>query len=144
VNSLSSGVTRALAALLLVTAAPAYSNGSSCGFSTSGNAGMTFGTLNQIAGGTLTATATLQVGDCNSQQAMLVTVNNPVQTMTRISGTETITYSVTNGSFAPLSAAGLGNNIYKTVTITGTILPGAYLDAVAGSYSGSVTVSVSP
>jgi hypothetical protein len=133
----------AVAALLMLAATPAFGNGSSCNFSAAGNAGLSFGLLNPATGGTVTANATLQVGDCNGAQTMLVTVSSTSQTMTGPAGA-TIAYTITNGSFAPGTAAGPGNNAYKTVTFTGTILQSAYADAVAGSYAGSVTVSVSP
>jgi hypothetical protein len=142
-KSVVSAVAATSVALLMLAAAPAYGNGSSCVFSAAGNAGLNFGALNPLTGGTKTATATLQVGDCNTNQTMLVTVSSTNQTLTGPFGA-TIAYTITNGSFAPGTAAGPGNNSYKTVTFTGTILQSAYADAVAGSYAGSVTVSVSP
>jgi hypothetical protein len=133
-----------VAALLMLAAAPAFGNGNSCGFSASGNAGLNFGLLNPSTGGNVTANATLQVGECLASNTMLVTVSSTSQTLTGPGGA-TIAYNITNGSFAPpVTAAGPGNNLYKTVTFTGTILQSAYIDAVAGSYAGSVTVSVSP
>jgi hypothetical protein len=132
----------AVAVLLMLAATPAFGNGSSCNFSAAGNAGLNFGTLNPLTGGTVTANATLQVGDCNGAQTMLVTVSSTSQTLTGPGGA-IIAYSITNGSFAG-TAAGPGNNTYKAVTFTGTIIQSAYANAVAGSYAGSVTVSVSP
>lgn len=136
----------ATSAALLLAAAPAYGgngNGNGCVFSSARNAGLNFGTLNPLTGGTVVASATMQVGDCPPSQTMLVTVSSTNQTLTGPAGA-TIAYTITNGSFAPGTAASPGNNNFKAVTFTGTILQSAYADAVAGSYAGSVTVSVSP
>jgi hypothetical protein len=127
----------------MLASVPAWANGNNCSFSAAGNAGLIFGLLNPLTGGTVTANATLQVGECLASNTMLVTVSSTNQTLTGPAGA-TIAYTITNGSFAPGTAAGPGNNTYKTVTFTGTILQSAYIDAVAGSYAGSVTVSVSP
>jgi hypothetical protein len=145
-KSVISTAASAALALLALACGPAFANGNSCSFSAAGNAGLNFGLLNPLTGGTVTASATMQVGSCLSGNTMLVTVSSTNQTLTGTGSAAgaTIAYTITNGSFAPGTAAGPGNNTYKTVTFTGTVLQSAYADAVAGPYTGSVTVSVSP
>ncbi len=134
---------------LLAAAMPAYSGnpgntGINCVFRTSGTVGLAFGTLDPSVGGVRTATASVEVGDCNGQQTMTVTVDQGLRsnrTMQRLSGTETIQYSVGPATIQG-GPSGPGNNAYKTATFTGTVLPGAYLDAVAGTYYDRLIVTL--
>lgn len=138
-----------IAALLMMAATPAYGGGgnSGCAFSSSGTVGLNFSTLNPAAATLVTATATVQVGDCGIGQTMLVTVDQGQRlnrTMLRDGGTEVIAYSLSNPTFSPGTASGPGNGAYKAATFTGTVQASAYLDAVAGTYRDVLIVTVSP
>jgi spore coat protein U-like protein len=142
-KSLPSSVACTVAALLMAATAPAYGNGSNCLFRTSGTVGLSF-TLNPSVGGTVNSTASVEIGDCNGSQTMVVTVDQGLRgnrTMERVSGTETIQYSIGAVTIQG-GAAGPGNNVYKIANFTGTVLPAAYLNAVAGTYSDRLVVTL--
>lgn len=142
-KSLPSSVAHTVAALLLAATTPAYGNGSSCLFSTSGTVGLSF-PLNPSAGGIVTSTASVEVGDCNGQQIMVVSVDQGLRgnrTMLRTTGPETIQYSIGAVTIQG-GAAGPGNGNYKVANFTGTVLPAAYLSAVAGIYTDRLVVTL--
>lgn len=135
-----------IAALLAAAALPAHSSGSNCTFRATGTIGLAFGTLDPRTPVLKTATATVEVGDCVTQQALSVSVDQGQRgnrTMMGGLGTDLIPYSIgavtiQNGTAAP------GNNNYKVATFTGTVQASAYANAVVGSYTDRLIVTVQP
>lgn len=118
-----------------------------CSFDASGTVGLNFGTLDPSSGTVATATGTVFVGDCASGRTMAVSVDNGQRmnrTMIRDGGTEVIPYSLGAPTFSPSTASGPGIGAYKPATITGTVQPSAYMDAVAGVYRDILIVTVTP
>src|SRR5687767_13754949 len=141
---LPSSVAYTVAVLLMAATAPAYGNGSNCLFRTSGTVALSFGPLNPSIGNVVTATAAVEIGDCNGAQTMVVTVDQGLRgnhTMQRLTGTETSQYSVGAVNIQG-GAAGPGNNAYKIANFTGTVQPNAYLNAVAGTYTDRLVVTL--
>lgn len=149
----------AAVAFLLALAPPAHSQGAGggppggggtpagCTFDSTGTVGLNFGTVDPSLGGVITATATVMVGDCPSGRTMLVTVDDGQRmnrTMIRDGGSEVIPYSLSVPSFSPSTAAGPGVGAYKPARFTGTLQPGAYMDAMAGTYRDVLIVTVTP
>jgi len=135
-----------VAALFAAAALPAHSSGSNCTFRATGTIGLAFGTLDPRTLVTKTATATIEVGDCVSQQAMSVSVDQGLRgnrTMMGGLGSDLIAYSIgpvtiTGGTAAP------GNALYRTATFTGTVQGSAYANAVVGSYTDRLLLTVQP
>lgn len=143
-KSLPFSLACAIAAVLMAAATPAHSNGSTCLFRVSGTIGLAFGTLDPSVGGPKTATGSVEVGDCNGSQVMVVTIDQGQRgnrTMIRDLGTETIAYSIGAVTIAG-GSAGPGNGAYKVASFTGTVQASAYLDAVAGTYRDRLVVTL--
>jgi hypothetical protein len=143
---------RTVAVLALIAAAPSsWAQGqgqgqgaSACRFNGSGVVALP--PLDPSIATQQSASVSLEVGDCNAQQSMVVTVDQGLRgnrTLQRISGPETIAYSVTTPSFAN-GNAGPGNNNFKAVTFNIVVQANAYADAVAGDYTDRLIVSVTP
>lgn len=150
-------LTAGFASLLL--AAAAYGQGSppggggppggvaGCSFDAGGITGLNFGTLDPSSGTIVTATATLMVGNCGAGRTMSLSIDNGRRgnrTMIRDGGNELIAYSLSAPTFSPGTADGPGIGAYKPATFTGTVMPGAYMDAVAGVYRDLLVVTVTP
>lgn len=135
-----------LAALLAAAALPAHSSGSNCNFRATGTIGLAFGSLDPRTPVTKTATATIEVGDCVSQQAMSVSIDQGLRgnrTMMVGAGADYIAYSIGAVTIAGGTAAP-GNNSYRTATFTGTVQGSAYANATVGSYSDRLLLTVQP
>jgi spore coat protein U-like protein len=141
-------IAAAIAALGMGTA-PAFAADGSCTFR-GGGAALGFATLDPSAAATVTVPitlGTLEVGDCNPKnQTLTITADNGEnfgagsRRMANGSGSY-IAYSL---SGLPLTANRPGNNAYATFTFNGTVLGTAYENAMAGSYSDRVIISVTP
>lgn len=144
-KTLPSVAARWSVALMLVALVPAaWGQAISCRFGNSATA--SFPPLNPAAAQLQSVSVSLNVGDCNSNQNMVVSIDQGLRgnrTLQRTAGTETIAYSVTTPTFAG-GNAGPGNNNYKAVTFNIVIQANAYADAVAGDYTDRLIVSVTP
>jgi len=112
------------------------------------DATLDFGTLDPSAGSDVTATTSLDFW-CTKNATYTITDDDglyetgPNQNRMRHASltTEYIPYSF---SYTPTSGTGQGKNSPITLTISGTVLGSDYIDASAGSYSDTVTLSITP
>jgi spore coat protein U-like protein len=137
-----------LAALLLVAFAPAHAKDFLCGFQATGLA-LNFGTIDPSnAVQVVTAVQPVNmnannVGDCNGGPTLDISV---VGATSRVlsNGSDTIPYTIAG---FPITMSQPGNNKYVNFlspAMTGTIPAGTYANASAGTYTDTVTISVSP
>lgn len=141
----AAAVTSALACAL-----PAHGKDALCGFAATGLA-LTFGALdpsNAVQVVKVVQAANVNagtVGDCNVTAGTL-TISVIGATSRQLSGPSGGKIPYTLAGF-PITMPQPGNNKYASflsVGLTGTIAAGAYADAPAGTYSDTVTISVSP
>jgi spore coat protein U-like protein len=121
-----------------------------CSFSANGTMGLSFGTIDPSSGGpvvsSVTAGAVAEVGECKNF-TMSVTADNGLnigpsgsRRMRNAAGTSFIPYALTMPANRPMP----GNGRYVPVGITGTITAADYENAMVGSHSDSVIVTVAP
>lgn len=143
-------VLAAAAAAACVCASPAWAKDTLCGFQATGLA-LTFGPLdpsNAVQVVKVVQAANVNagnVGDCNASGATL-SVSVIGGTSRQLTGPPGGAIPYTLAGF-PISMPEPGNNRYAnflSVGLTGTIAQGAYADAPAGTYSDTVTITVSP
>jgi spore coat protein U-like protein len=137
-----------LAALLLAAVAPAHAKDFLCGFQATGLA-LNFGTIDPSnAVQVVTAVQAVNmnannVGDCNGGATLDISVVGATSRALS-NGTDTIPYTITG---FPITMSQPGNNKYVNFlspAMTGTIAAGTYANASAGTYTDTVTISVSP
>lgn len=137
----------AIAAAPFLVAGPALALNGSCEFRTVGTITLPFGNINPSASTNVVASITpgqmAEIGRCKDV-TMSVTADQGQnfsggRRMARAGG-GFIAYSLT----LPAGQAAPGNGQYVPLVITGIIAPAAYQNAVAGFYSDSVVITVSP
>lgn len=137
-----------LCALLLASVAPASARDFLCGFQATGLA-LNFGTIDpsnavQVVKAVQAVNLSANnVGDCNGGPTLDISV---VGATSRVlsNGTDTIPYTIAG---FPIMMSQPGNNKYANFlspAMTGTIPAGTYANASAGTYTDTVTISVSP
>lgn len=141
-KQLSFSIACSLALLLPAASLPAHGKGGNCGFNSSGTRPLQF-QLDPRETGPKTATAWVEVGDCESKAvpAMRITLEPGPRVMKN--GAESIPYSL-----GPVTIeggdAGPGNGVYKKARFEGTVQQSAYVDAAAGEYLDTLTLYVDP
>lgn len=142
----------ALAALLLACSAPANAKNGICGFRSSGLA-LNFGALDPSNAVQVVRTVQAvnagadEVGDCRDVTMDVSVVGASSRQLTDTVSGATIPYTLTG---LPLSIPAPGNNRYVNFLtyapggLAGTIASGTYANAPAGTYTDTVTISVSP
>jgi hypothetical protein len=138
-----------LAALALARAGPAHAKDMICDFQATGLA-LRFGILDpsnavQVIKSVQVVNANAdKVGDCNGGATLTVSVvGSTLRTLSNGAG-GSIPYTIAG---FPITLAQPGNNkyaIFLSPALTGTIGAGTYADAPAGTYTDTVTISVSP
>jgi hypothetical protein len=137
-----------LAALLLAGVAPVHAKDFLCGFQATGLA-LNFGTIdpsNAVQVVTVVQAVNMganNVGDCNGGPTLDISIVGATS-RTLSNGTDTIPYTIAG---FPVTMAQPGNNKYVNFlspAMTGTIATGTYANASAGTYTDTVTISVSP
>jgi hypothetical protein len=138
-----------LAALALAGAGPAHARDFTCQFQATGLA-LRFGNLDPsnavqvVKAVQVVNTNADKVGDCNGAPTLNISVvGSTSRTLTNGAG-GAIPYTIAG---LPITMAQPGNNryaIFLSPALTGTIGAGAYADAPAGTYTDTVTISVSP
>jgi spore coat protein U-like protein len=137
-----------LAALLLASVAPAHAKDFTCQFQATGLA-LNFGNIDpsnavQVVKAVQAVNLNASdVGDCNGGPTLDISV---VGATSRVlsNGTDTIPYTIAG---FPITMSQPGNNRYVNFlspAMTGTIPAGTYANASAGTYTDTVTISVSP
>ncbi len=113
---------------------------------TSGISTLNFGTLDQSASADATASGSTQFW-CTRNATYTVSANNGLyfDTSRRMrhatEPTEYIPYSLT---FTPSSGTGTGKSSPITLSLSGTITNVNYVNAIAGNYSDTVILSITP
>lgn len=138
-----------LAALLLLAGiAPAHAKDFLCGFQATGLA-LNFGSLDpsnavQVVKSVQAVNLNANnVGDCNGGPTLTISIVGGTS-RTLSNGTDTIPYTIAG---FPITMPQPGNNRYVNFlspAMTGTISAGTYANASAGTYTDTVTISVSP
>ena len=137
-----------LAALLLVAVAPVQAKDLLCEFQATGLA-LNFGTIdpsNPVQVVTAVQAVNMNAnnaGDCNGGGNFTVDIVGGTS-RTLSNGTDSIPYTIAG---FPVNVAEPGNNKYVNFlspAMTGTIAAGTYANASAGTYTDTVTISVSP
>lgn len=137
-------------ALILACAAPAHAKDLACGFQATG-LGLTFGNLDPSNAVQVVRTVQAvnagagNVGDCDLVAGTL-TISVVGATSRQLSNGAGGTIPYTLSGF-PITMGQPGNRVYVnflSAALTGTIAAGAYADAPAGTYTDTVTLSVTP
>ena len=141
-----------LAVLLLACSAPASANNGSCEFRSTGLA-LNFGALDpsnavQVVRAVQPVNAGAnEAGNCRNLTMDLSVVGASSRQLTETATGATIPYTLAG---LPLSIPAPGNNQYVNFLtyapggLAGIISSGTYADAPAGTYTDTVTISVSP
>jgi len=109
-----------------------------CKFTTT-SANLAFGSLDPAVGGNASASATLSFW-CTKGATVTVS-DNKSGTYNLSNGTENIPYSVT---YTPASTTGAGKSSPINLTVAGTIQEADWVNASAGTYTDTITVSINP
>lgn len=120
---------------------------SNCKFSTT-TAALAFGTLDpgNPVDVTRTATLTVRCGGSAANATYLITDDDGLHQ----SGAERMQHALTSTEFLPYSfsyapaSATILKNADQTITVTGTVTGANYQNALAGSYSDTVTLTLAP
>jgi hypothetical protein len=139
-----------LAALALAGAGPVHAKDFLCGFQATG-LGLSFGSLDPsnavqvVKSVQVVNTNADKVGDCNGGATLTISVvGSTSRTLSNGAG-GSIPYTIAG---FPITMGQPGNNRYAVFfpppALTGTIGAGAYANAPAGTYTDTVTISVSP
>ena len=117
----------------------------SCRFS-SGTSTLNFGTLDQNSGADATATGSTQFW-CTRNASYTLSANNGLYYDTNrrmrhaTEATEHIPYNL---SFTPTTGTGAGKASPITLSLSGTVTNANYVNAIAGNYADTVTLSITP
>jgi spore coat protein U-like protein len=133
-----------------LTVSAAVLSKSTCKFSGPGGFTLDFGTINPSSLGTITATATrvFSCGGSSPNATFALTADSglysPGAGVRRMrhqtNVTEFISYSL---SLSPATGT-VPKNTAQTLTVTGTMLPADFQNGIAGSYSDTVLVTLTP
>jgi len=116
-----------------------------CRFS-SGTSTLNFGTLDQSSAADASATGSTQFW-CTRNASYTISANNGLyyDTSRRMRhATEATEYIPYNLTFTPTTGTGAGKTSPVTLSLNGTITNANYVNAIAGNYADTVTLSITP